>query len=107
MQAPVKPPCAGLSTADFAAWTGSLRAHAAVVRGRSNEAIAERLIVSPATAKTPVSRVIGTLEARDRAQVVVLACESGLVQPGHASPEAMGGSAGGGALALSQTCSRG
>jgi DNA-binding NarL/FixJ family response regulator len=51
--------------------------------GLSNQEIAERLVVSPATAKTHVSRVMGKLEARDRAQVVVLAYESGLVQPGR------------------------
>jgi DNA-binding NarL/FixJ family response regulator len=52
--------------------------------GLSNEEIAERLVVSPATAKTHVSRVMGKLDARDRAQVVVIAYESGLVQPGRA-----------------------
>jgi DNA-binding NarL/FixJ family response regulator len=39
--------------------------------------------VSPATAKTHVSRVMGKLDARDRAQVVVLAYESGLVRAGQ------------------------
>jgi DNA-binding NarL/FixJ family response regulator len=57
---------------------------ALVAAGLSNEEIAERLVVSPATAKTHVSRVMGKLDARDRAQVVVLAYESGLVEPGHA-----------------------
>ena len=55
-----------------------------VAAGLSNDEIAERLVVSLATAKTHVSRVMGKLDARDRAQVVVLAYESGLVQPGHA-----------------------
>jgi DNA-binding NarL/FixJ family response regulator len=54
-----------------------------VASGMSNHEIAERLVVSPATAKTHVSRVMGKLGARDRAQVVVLAYESGLVQPGR------------------------
>jgi DNA-binding NarL/FixJ family response regulator len=54
-----------------------------VAAGLTNEEIAERLVVSPATAKTHVSRVMGKLDARDRAQVVVLAYESGLVKPGH------------------------
>lgn len=57
---------------------------ALIAAGLSKEEIAERLVVSPATAKTHVSRVMGKLDARDRAQVVVLAYESGLVQPGHA-----------------------
>jgi DNA-binding NarL/FixJ family response regulator len=50
--------------------------------GLSNEQIAERLVVSAATAKTHVSRAMIKLGARDRAQLVVLAYESGLVRPG-------------------------
>jgi DNA-binding NarL/FixJ family response regulator len=50
--------------------------------GLSNEQIAERLVVSPATAKTHVSRAMVKLNARDRAQLVVFAYESGLVRPG-------------------------
>ena len=56
---------------------------ALVAEGLSNEEIAERLVVSPATAKTHVSRAMGKLEARDRAQLVVIAYESGLVRPGR------------------------
>ena len=52
-----------------------------VAAGLSNSEIAERLVVSPATAKTHVSRAMGKLGARDRAQLVVFAYESGLVQP--------------------------
>jgi DNA-binding NarL/FixJ family response regulator len=55
-----------------------------VARGMSNDEIGEALVVTPATAKTHVSRVMGKLEAHDRAQLVVLAYESGLVQPGDA-----------------------
>ncbi len=55
---------------------------ALVAEGLSNEQIAERLFVSPATAKTHVSRAMGKLRARDRAQLVVIAYESGLVRPG-------------------------
>jgi DNA-binding NarL/FixJ family response regulator len=39
-------------------------------------------VLSPATAKTHVSRAMGKLRARDRAQLVVIAYESGLVRPG-------------------------
>jgi len=55
---------------------------ALVAEGLSNEEIAARLVVSPATAKTHVSRTMGKLRARDRAQLVVAAYESGLVRPG-------------------------
>jgi DNA-binding NarL/FixJ family response regulator len=55
---------------------------ALVGEGLSNQEIAERLFVSPATAKTHVSRGMGKLGARDRAQLVVIAYESGLVRPG-------------------------
>ncbi|MFI6937878.1 response regulator [Streptomyces sp. NPDC050418] len=50
--------------------------------GLSNEEIARRLVVSPLTAKTHVSRTMVKLGARDRAQLVVIAYESGLVRPG-------------------------
>jgi DNA-binding NarL/FixJ family response regulator len=53
-----------------------------VGEGLSNEEIAARLFVSPATAKTHVSRTMVKLGARDRAQLVVFAYESGLVRPG-------------------------
>jgi DNA-binding NarL/FixJ family response regulator len=55
---------------------------ALVAEGLSNDEIATRLFMSPATAKTHVSRAMGKLRARDRAQLVVLAYESGLVRPG-------------------------
>jgi DNA-binding NarL/FixJ family response regulator len=55
---------------------------ALVAEGFSNHEIADRLVVSPATAKTHVSRAMGKLRARDRAQLVVIAYESGLVRPG-------------------------
>jgi len=53
-----------------------------VGRGKSNDEIAGELFVSPATVKTHVSRVMSKLYARDRAQLVVAAYESGLVVPG-------------------------
>jgi DNA-binding NarL/FixJ family response regulator len=55
---------------------------ALVGAGLSNEEIAARLFVSPATAKTHVSRAMVKLGARDRAQLVVFAYEAGLVRPG-------------------------
>ncbi|NUS74130.1 MAG: response regulator transcription factor [Corynebacteriales bacterium] len=55
-----------------------------VAAGLSNEEIGDRLFVSPATAKTHVSRAMLKLGARDRAQLVVFAFESGLVNPGWA-----------------------
>jgi DNA-binding NarL/FixJ family response regulator len=55
---------------------------ALVAAGLSNDEIAERLFISPATAKTHVSRMLMKLDARDRAQLVVMAYESGLVTPG-------------------------
>jgi len=57
---------------------------AAVARGRSNAEIAEVLYMSPATAKTHVSRLLTKLQARDRAQLVMLAYEAGVVTPGTA-----------------------
>ena len=53
-----------------------------VAAGLSNEDIAGRLFVTPLTAKTHVNRAMTKLGARDRAQVVVIAYESGLVRPG-------------------------
>jgi DNA-binding NarL/FixJ family response regulator len=64
-----------------------------VAYGLSNEEIAEQLVVTRATAKTHVSRALVKLHARDRAQLVVLAYEAGLVLPvrpdeaqGHTTP---------------------
>jgi DNA-binding NarL/FixJ family response regulator len=53
-----------------------------VTSGMSNDEIAARLVISPATAKTHISRILTKLGARDRAQLIVMAYESGLVQPG-------------------------
>jgi DNA-binding NarL/FixJ family response regulator len=56
---------------------------ALVAYGLTNGDIAERLVVSPATAKTHVSRTMMKLHAHDRAQLVVLAYQTGLVSPGE------------------------
>jgi DNA-binding NarL/FixJ family response regulator len=53
-----------------------------VAHGLTNAEIGERLFLSPLTAKTHVSRIMTKLDARDRVHLVVLAYETGLVQPG-------------------------
>ncbi|MFY1653245.1 response regulator transcription factor [Solwaraspora sp. WMMB762] len=53
-----------------------------VARGRSNQQIAQDLVISPHTAKTHVNRIMTKLYAHDRAQLVILAYESGLLTPG-------------------------
>jgi DNA-binding NarL/FixJ family response regulator len=59
---------------------------ALVGRGLSNHEIADKLVISKATARTHVSRVIGKLGARDRAQLVVVAYQTGLVDPAATPP---------------------
>ncbi|MFI7611567.1 response regulator [Nonomuraea terrae] len=54
---------------------------ALVARGLSNDQIADHMVISPLTAKTHINRAMGKLGARDRAQLVVFAYESGLVVP--------------------------
>ncbi|MEV5318943.1 response regulator transcription factor [Streptomyces sp. NPDC052687] len=54
---------------------------ALAAQGLSNDEIADRLVISPLTAKTHINRAMGKVHARDRAQLVVLAYESGLVAP--------------------------
>ncbi|MFG2074784.1 DNA-binding response regulator, NarL/FixJ family, contains REC and HTH domains [Nonomuraea maritima] len=53
-----------------------------VALGLSNSEIAERLVISPLTAKTHITRAIAKLNVRDRVQLVILAYESGLIRPG-------------------------
>jgi DNA-binding NarL/FixJ family response regulator len=59
---------------------------ALVARGLTNDEIGAKLFMSPLTAKTHVSRILAKLSARDRAQLVMLAYELGLVEPGESRP---------------------
>ncbi|MFF9869637.1 response regulator [Streptomyces sp. NPDC013953] len=56
---------------------------ALAAQGMSNDEIADRMVISPLTAKTHINRAMAKLHARDRAQLVVLAYESGLVAPSN------------------------
>ncbi|MGH3209047.1 MAG: response regulator [Trebonia sp.] len=94
-RAPAVPAVAGpdatagrvLPAADLARLTEREREVLALVaQGLSNDEIATRLYLSPLTTKTHVSHIMTKLRARDRAQLVVIAYESGLVVPGE-SPE--------------------
>jgi len=60
-----------------------------VALGLSNDEIADRLVLSPLTAKTHVNRAMVKLDARDRAQLVVIAYQTGLVRAGTAAPHAL------------------
>ncbi|MDJ1372670.1 response regulator [Gulosibacter molinativorax] len=53
-----------------------------VARGKTNQDIAEELFISPLTAKTHVNRIMAKLNAHDRAQLVIVAYETGLISPG-------------------------
>ncbi|MGP3959588.1 response regulator [Nonomuraea sp. 3N208] len=74
---------AGLDADRLAALTGREReVLAGVARGLTNTQIAERLFMSPLTVKTHVNRMMAKLGVHDRAQLVVIGYETGLVRPG-------------------------
>jgi DNA-binding NarL/FixJ family response regulator len=60
----------------------------AVAKGQSNAELADELFMSHATAKTHVSHLLTKFAARDRAQLVVIAYETGLITPGHSAERA-------------------
>lgn len=64
---------------------------ALIAAGLTNSEIAERLVISPLTVKSHVSRILTKVNARDRTQLVVLAYESGLVVPGQPTATVPGG----------------
>jgi DNA-binding NarL/FixJ family response regulator len=76
-----EPRLAGVDTVLDVLTNREREAVALVARGLSNNEIADRMVISPLTTKTHVNRAMVKLRARDRAQLVVLAYESGLVAP--------------------------
>ncbi|MET8851406.1 response regulator transcription factor [Amycolatopsis sp. NPDC004625] len=74
-----QPPVPGAALADLT--NREREAVTLVARGLSNDEIAARMVISPLTAKTHVNRAMAKLRARDRAQLVVFAYESGLTRP--------------------------
>ena len=75
------PPTSGTGTVLARLTLREREAVALVAQGLSNDQIAARMVISPTTAKTHVNRAMSKVHARDRAQLVILAYESGLVTP--------------------------
>jgi DNA-binding NarL/FixJ family response regulator len=79
-----RPPPGARSTAELAALTErELEVLRCLGRGQTNAEIAAELYLSQATIRTHVSHILAKLNLRDRVQAVVLAYETGLIQPGH------------------------
>ncbi|WP_459546174.1 response regulator [Nocardia sp. X0981] len=76
-----RPPASGRPPALAGLTNREREAVALVAQGLSNDEIAAHMVISPLTAKTHLNRAMAKLHARDRAQLVVLAYESGLVTP--------------------------
>ncbi|WP_039805079.1 response regulator [Nocardia araoensis] len=76
-----QPPNPGTRTGLKELTTREREAVLLVAHGMSNDEIADRMVISPLTAKTHINRAMTKLHARDRAQLVVLAYESGLIAP--------------------------
>ncbi len=83
---PVPPADAGLAAGLDALTNREREVVALAAHGLSNDEIATHMVISPTTAKTHISRAMTKLHARDCAQLVVLAYESGLITPRNATP---------------------
>jgi DNA-binding NarL/FixJ family response regulator len=88
LRAPALPPPGAHPTALAPLSDRERQVLALVARGLNNTEVADALGLSPLTAKTHVSRIMGKLGARDRVQLVIAAYETGLITPGGAVPPA-------------------